>query len=485
MENVAIEEDVVEGRVLFEYGKIYLSGHGMVTCWSMSFKERVIALLTGRIWVRMLPGPKVAVGAKNPFRKERNNIRTPIVRENRLNKAFEEDREILKSLKEKENSTVTPTRKDRQNKLDKAIAELDANIAKSVQDRREFNQNLVDGITKDNDIKENQRARSAKESQKLESLMEWETMLQRIVNAGIVEKLSAGKPLSSAQQEWYNNAIKESETETGRKEKRVQEQALVDGVIVEKQRTDRQQGRHFAFQQELEDIRGGRVLYKKLFDKEDKRRAMDIGIASKILNNDPLTKTEEARSNRLKKWIEAYKMFFIEEPYYKNAVAFTGPRTGLSKEQKILLEQILKGYFHGMSGPVKLLMHGDCIGADAEVHDLFVKGKREYGRRVVMFPSNMKRQRAFCNHLRMEKGVEYNTKGPANALERNKKMVDKAMLVIACPSGTVEKLRSGTWSTIRYARKIRTPIVVIYPDGTFIWNAAYANKISVLPTGAI
>jgi hypothetical protein len=37
---------------------------------------------------------------------------------------------------------------------------------------------------------------------------------------------------------------------------------------------------------------------------------------------------------------------------------------------------------------------------------------------------------------------------------------------LACPRGYTEELRSGTWATIRYARKTGVPYVIIFPDRT-------------------
>ena len=52
---------------------------------------------------------------------------------------------------------------------------------------------------------------------------------------------------------------------------------------------------------------------------------------------------------------------------------------------------------------------------------------------------------------------------PAPYLERNKEIVASSNLLIACPVGDKEELRSGTWSTVRFARKICTELVIVYP----------------------
>ena len=50
---------------------------------------------------------------------------------------------------------------------------------------------------------------------------------------------------------------------------------------------------------------------------------------------------------------------------------------------------------------------------------------------------------------------------PSTYLNRNKAMVDLADLVLVAPRRNEEEVRSGTWATARYARKIgvRTTII--------------------------
>jgi hypothetical protein len=48
-------------------------------------------------------------------------------------------------------------------------------------------------------------------------------------------------------------------------------------------------------------------------------------------------------------------------------------------------------------------------------------------------------------------------------LERNKRIVDNVTLLIATPKEFHHTLRSGTWSTIRYAWKKKIDVVIIPP----------------------
>jgi hypothetical protein len=51
-------------------------------------------------------------------------------------------------------------------------------------------------------------------------------------------------------------------------------------------------------------------------------------------------------------------------------------------------------------------------------------------------------------------------------LERNHDIVDQADVMIATPRTMQEEQRSGTWATIRYARKKGRELHIIWPDGT-------------------
>lgn len=126
-------------------------------------------------------------------------------------------------------------------------------------------------------------------------------------------------------------------------------------------------------------------------------------------------------------------------------IGFTGTRNGMTEEQKktvsYLLQTIDGEVFH----------HGDCIGADAEAHDLAKKA----GYEVVIHPPLKQEFRAFCDGtVLMEK----------NYLDRNKDIADDAEVLIATPSTFQEERRSGTWSTVRYGAKNKK-VLIVQPNG--------------------
>jgi hypothetical protein len=51
-------------------------------------------------------------------------------------------------------------------------------------------------------------------------------------------------------------------------------------------------------------------------------------------------------------------------------------------------------------------------------------------------------------------------------LKRNGHIVDASHVMIACPRLMHEELRSGTWMTIRYARRADKPLAIVWPDGS-------------------
>lgn len=106
---------------------------------------------------------------------------------------------------------------------------------------------------------------------------------------------------------------------------------------------------------------------------------------------------------------------------------------------------------------VKRLHHGDCIGADAEVHLL----GRKRGIWIAGHPPTDPSKRAFC-----EFDLEYE---PLPYLERDIKIVETTGFLIAAPRTHEEQVRSGTWFTYRQARKRLRKVFLVTPDGQ-VWE---------------
>lgn len=131
-------------------------------------------------------------------------------------------------------------------------------------------------------------------------------------------------------------------------------------------------------------------------------------------------------------------------------VGFTGTQKGLTRSQLNSLRDVFK--LLSIEGGAELHL-GDCVGADAEAYDLSL----DFGFRTIGHPPVESRKRAFCEFDAVRPRADY--------LVRNQHIVDETTVLIACPSTNTEAQRSGTWATVRKARKLARRIVMIWPDG--------------------
>lgn len=133
-------------------------------------------------------------------------------------------------------------------------------------------------------------------------------------------------------------------------------------------------------------------------------------------------------------------------------VTFTGTRRGLTQIQGVQVAISLNLYDRS-EDPV-IMLHGACHGADREAHI--------YVLYHMMYPSNEEQYQWAVKHQTNKDSV-YSTSDP---LKRNRFMVDNCKLVVAAPGKMIEELRSGTWATIRYTRKLKKHLIICWPDGS-------------------
>lgn len=100
--------------------------------------------------------------------------------------------------------------------------------------------------------------------------------------------------------------------------------------------------------------------------------------------------------------------------------------------------------------------HGDCIGSDK----IFDNEIKKYGIKTIIHPPNINNYRSFCSYDEI--------KSPMSFLKRNKNIVDSSNILIALPPTDHEIIRSGSWQTIRYARKKNKKIYIFYPNGNIV-----------------
>lgn len=104
------------------------------------------------------------------------------------------------------------------------------------------------------------------------------------------------------------------------------------------------------------------------------------------------------------------------------------------------------------------LHHGEAIGIDEYAHQV-VRERADDSILLIGHPPDNDSKRAFLDGY-------YEEREPAPYLVRDHHIVNEIDLLIACPSTAREILRSGTWATVRYARKARILIVRVNPDGS-------------------
>lgn len=139
-----------------------------------------------------------------------------------------------------------------------------------------------------------------------------------------------------------------------------------------------------------------------------------------------------------------------ETSVFVKSIGFTGTRQILSSAQdKTLLDILARLRDRGFT----TLRHGDCLNADTQAH---IHAGMLGLHRISHPPSNGS-LRAFNQAEETLPAKDY--------LARNRDIVDGASILVACPDGP-ERTRSGTWSTIRYARSRNIPIIVVWPSGT-------------------
>lgn len=137
------------------------------------------------------------------------------------------------------------------------------------------------------------------------------------------------------------------------------------------------------------------------------------------------------------------------------SIAFTGTQSGMVDGQLIRVIQLVRSF--SLQGYTRA-RHGGCIGADEEFDAIC----READFHLTIHWSTL-------HHKQMKRPSKQKEEVWINELPplvRNRRMVEAAKLLIAAPSSYREELRSGTWSTIRYARKAELPTYIVFPDGS-------------------
>lgn len=100
--------------------------------------------------------------------------------------------------------------------------------------------------------------------------------------------------------------------------------------------------------------------------------------------------------------------------------------------------------------------HGDCVGADAWFHRAI--RMLHVGARIVSHPPTVEVLRARCDADLIWSPKPY--------ILRNHDIVAMCDRLLAMPATMDEAQRSGTWSTVRYARLCGKLVTLALPDGS-------------------
>lgn len=162
-------------------------------------------------------------------------------------------------------------------------------------------------------------------------------------------------------------------------------------------------------------------------------------------------------------------------------LGITATRQLLARRQYLELARFI------LSLDVDEVHHGDCVGGDETAHVLAAHA----GRRIVIHPPTDRKLRAFCDLIvyPSESHIvsEVTVLGERPYLDRDHDIVDDTDLLVGVPSGP-ERQRSGTWATIRYARKIGRPVAILMPGHTLYerdWRGFRLPTFAELPPGLV
>jgi hypothetical protein len=140
----------------------------------------------------------------------------------------------------------------------------------------------------------------------------------------------------------------------------------------------------------------------------------------------------------------------------------TGTQDGMTQPQLATAHMLLRDAFRV---GYRVFHHGDCVGADEEFAGL----AHALGFYVIGHPCDIEPKRAFF--------PSDETLPVKRPMDRNDDIVASSRWILAGPSGRTEERRSGTWATVRRARKACQGLILIYPQGDYetevLWNLVH------------
>jgi hypothetical protein len=139
-------------------------------------------------------------------------------------------------------------------------------------------------------------------------------------------------------------------------------------------------------------------------------------------------------------------------------VGFTGTNKGMAPEQKEKVRELLTLIKSQHPDDTCELHHGLCIGADEQAAII----AKELGYRVVSHPGNSPRNPNGTQYRSDWTGSD-ETREVKFFIDRDKDIVNEVSEMLAAPLTREERTRSGTWTTVRYARTQNRPLSMVLP----------------------
>jgi predicted Rossmann fold nucleotide-binding protein DprA/Smf involved in DNA uptake len=139
-------------------------------------------------------------------------------------------------------------------------------------------------------------------------------------------------------------------------------------------------------------------------------------------------------------------------------LGFTGPRIGLTNAQRSELPAAYKAL------SATTLLVGGAPGSDEEMITWAISNRDALATvQIEIYPASEDRYRYWKRYL--HQGLIEILHQVDAPLTRNWIIVARCDHLLAASQTDKEKQRSGTWATIRYARKAGKPHTIIWPDG--------------------
>jgi len=140
-------------------------------------------------------------------------------------------------------------------------------------------------------------------------------------------------------------------------------------------------------------------------------------------------------------------------------IGFTGTRRGMTAAQAMTIAGDIASMRENWPGAMTLL-HGDCVGADAEIHRWWRSAFGGLRGDVEVYRVGSGRLVAMSDADRVFERESH--------LSRNREIVERSTLLYGAPPCAEPQQRGGTWYTIKYAWRQGKPTFVVAPDGSRI-----------------